>query len=63
MLLFNGRSRSEGFESLTNEEIDKFSFELHVDSTTPPAFIFHTFEDKTARIQNSLIFMSALSES
>ena len=62
VLTFNGRARSEGFDTLTDEERKRFSLELHVDSTTSPAFIFHTVEDKVAKIQNSLIFMSALSE-
>lgn len=61
-LRVNGRDPSEGFESLTPEEIKRFSLDLHVDSTTPPAFIWHTFADKTVSVQNSLIFMNALTE-
>lgn len=62
VLTFSGHARSEGLGALTQEEIEKFSLELHVDSTTPPAFIFHTFEDSIAPIQNSLLFMNALTE-
>lgn len=61
-LRVNGRDVSEEFESLTPEEIKRFSLELHVDSTTPPAFIWHTVADKTVPVQNSLIFMNALTE-
>ena len=33
-----------------------------MDSTTPPAFIWHTFEDRSVSIHNSLLFASALAE-
>lgn len=41
---------------------DKFSLELHVDDTTPPAFLWHTFEDKSVPVENSIMFASALRE-
>ena len=61
-LLINGRERAEGISALTAEEVERFSLELHVDSTTPPAFIWHTFTDKTVPVQNSLLFINALAE-
>ena len=61
-LLVNGRARSEGLGALTPEEIERFSLELHVDSTTPPAFIWHTFADQAVPVQNSLMFINALTE-
>lgn len=47
---------------LTEDDIKKFSLELNVDSTTPPTFLWHTVEDKTVPIQNSIMFASALAE-
>ena len=61
-LLANGRKRSEGLGALTAEEIERFSLELHVDNTTPPTFIWHTFADQYVPVQNSLMFMNALTE-
>ncbi len=37
-----------------------FSLEKHVNDTTPPAFIWHTFEDKTVSVQNSLMLADAM---
>ena len=39
-----------------------FSVELHVDKTTSPAFIWHTFTDKTVPVENALLYASALTE-
>lgn len=39
---------------------DRFSLELHVDATTAPAFIWHTFNDMAVPIQNTLLYASAL---
>ena len=39
---------------------DRFSLELHVDSTTAPAFIWHTFNDGGVPIQNTLLYASAM---
>jgi acetyl esterase/lipase len=36
------------------------SSEQHVTSATPPCFFFHTWEDKTVRIEHSLAFAAAL---
>ena len=39
-----------------------YSLETQVSSNTPPCFIWHTEEDKTVPVQNSLLFLSALIE-
>lgn len=39
---------------------DRYSMELHVDSTTAPAFIWHTFNDPCVPVQNSLMYADAL---
>ncbi len=49
-----------GHTELTDEDIEKFSLERHVDATTPPAFIWHTFTDTCVPVQNSLMFMNAM---
>ncbi len=49
-----------GHDELTDEDIEKYSLELHVDSSTSPAFMWHTFTDKTVPVQNSLLYASAL---
>ena len=41
-----------GHRELTAEDKSNFSLELHVDKTTPPAFIWHTFTDRTVSVQN-----------
>lgn len=51
-----------GHEELTEEDIRKFSLELHVDATTSPAFIWHTFTDSVVPIENSLMLASAMAE-
>lgn len=45
--------------NFTDEEAAPFSLELHVNETTPPAFIWHTFADKTVPVQNSLMLANA----
>ena len=42
------------------ELIAKYSNELHVTASTPPAFIVHAFDDKAVPVQNSLMFYEAL---
>ena len=44
----------------TEEELNRFSLELHVDETTTPAFVWHTFPDTTVPVQNSLLLAIAL---
>jgi len=40
--------------------VELLSNEKQVTSTTPPVFIFHTFEDSTVKVENVLEFVSAL---
>jgi acetyl esterase/lipase len=40
--------------------IEEYSPQLHVNATTPPAFIVHAFNDKSVNPQNSLLFYEAL---
>jgi acetyl esterase/lipase len=40
--------------------IEKYSPQLQVNTTTPPAFIVHAFNDKSVSPQNSLLFYGAL---
>ena len=42
------------------ELIRELSNELHVTKDTPPCFLWHTFEDKGVRLENSLQFVEAL---
>ena len=51
-----------GCKEPTAELYDRFSLEKHVDSTTPPAFIWHTFEDTCVPVQNSILFMDAMTK-
>ncbi len=46
----------------TEGQAKRFSLEFHVDSTTPPVFLWHTFSDATVPVQNSLLLMNALLE-
>ncbi|MBQ9134847.1 MAG: alpha/beta hydrolase [Lachnospiraceae bacterium] len=48
-------------EALKEEDLlEKLSLEKQVNADTPPAFIWHTFEDGTVPMENSLFFVSAL---
>jgi acetyl esterase/lipase len=40
--------------------VELLSNELHVTSETPPCFVWHTWEDKGVKVENSLAFASAL---
>jgi acetyl esterase/lipase len=40
--------------------VDLFSNETQVTAKTPPTFLFHTTEDKTVPVENSIMFYSAL---
>jgi acetyl esterase/lipase len=42
------------------ELIRELSNELHVTKDTPPCFLWHTYEDRGVRIENSLQFVEAL---
>ncbi len=49
-----------GTETPTEAELDAFSLEKHVDATTPPAFLWHTFTDKVVPVRNALLFADAM---
>ena len=49
-----------GKENPTTEEENLFSLELHVNKTTPPAFLWHTFSDGAVPVENSLLMAGAL---
>ncbi len=42
-------------------EADRYSLELHVDSTTSPAFMWHTADDDSVSIESTLYYALALS--
>ena len=44
----------------TKETQDYWSLETQVKAETPPTFIWHTMEDKSVPVENSLLFVSAL---
>ena len=47
-------------ENPTPELVQFLSNELHVDAQTPPCFVWHTWEDKGVKLENSLEFIAAL---
>ena len=49
-----------GKEEPTEDEMIPFSLEKQVTADTAPAFIWHTFEDKTVPVQNSLLLAQAM---
>lgn len=58
---------SGSFENLLGpmasaEILEEMSLEKHVTEKTPPVFLWHTFEDKTVPVDNSLLFAQALRE-
>lgn len=42
------------------DDWEQFSLEQKVNSNTPPAFLWHTAEDTTVSVENSLLFSAAL---
>ena len=50
-----------GAEEPSEEARRTWSLELHVDETTPPAFLWHTVNDGGVPVQNSLLLGEALS--
>ncbi|HOA84998.1 MAG TPA: alpha/beta hydrolase, partial [Bacillota bacterium] len=46
----------------TEEQINRFSLDRHVGPHTPPAFLWHTFDDKVVDVSNSLVFAEKLRE-
>lgn len=49
-----------GNENPSEEELRSFSLELNVTEDTVPAFIWHTFEDKTVPVENAINYAFAL---
>ena len=47
-------------ENATDEDKAKFSGPLNVTPQTPPAFLFHTYSDKTVPVMNSLKYYEAM---
>lgn len=45
-----------------DELLEKTSLEKQVTRNTPPAFLWHTFEDELVPIENTLLFVSAMNE-
>jgi len=63
----NGENSHQGsFDSLLGDDnksdklLNLTSLEKQISSDTPPAFIWHTYEDDCVPVQNSLVFASAL---
>jgi len=44
----------------SNEMLKELSAERHVTAKTPPAFLWHTYEDQSVPVENSLMFAEAL---
>lgn len=49
-------------KKITNEEKIAFSPELHISSTTPPAYIVHAEDDETSFVGNSITYYNRLIE-
>ena len=47
-------------DPITQVQKDSFSTELHVNSETPPAFLFHSKLDGSVKYQNSVVYANAL---
>jgi acetyl esterase/lipase len=47
-------------EKPSPELVRFLSNELHVNAQTPPCFVWHTWEDKSVKLENSLEFVAAL---
>ena len=64
-VISSGESAHQGsFDNLcqNDEERDFYSLEKRVDSATLPSFIFHTADDATVPVENSLLFAKALAK-
>jgi dipeptidyl aminopeptidase/acylaminoacyl peptidase len=44
------------------EKIKEYSNELHVNKKTPPTYLVHAEDDATVKVQNMLLFATALQE-
>ena len=49
-------------EDATADMLERVSLEKQVSETTPPAFIWHTYEDDAVPVENSIYMFSALRE-
>lgn len=49
-------------ENADTLKVLEFSNELHVKNDTPPTFIFHSEDDKSVPVENSILFYKALKE-
>lgn len=49
-------------ERPANALVEELSNELHVRPTTPPVFLWHTWEDQAVAVENALMFATALRE-
>jgi acetyl esterase/lipase len=56
----SGSKRNLLGENPTPDLVVNLSNELRVTKDTPPCFIWHTWEDKAVKLENSLMFASAL---
>ncbi|MEX0944514.1 MAG: alpha/beta hydrolase [Balneolaceae bacterium] len=56
----SGSRRNLLGEETTQELIDRFSSELHVNPETPPAFLIHSQDDTGVPVKNSLLYFEAL---
>jgi len=52
-----------GTDNPDDDLLNLFSLDLHIDKTTPPAFIWHTENDDSVPVQNSKNFAAALDKS
>ena len=43
----------------TEDDIERFSLEKHVDTTTPPMFIWHTTSDEGVPVKNAILLVEA----
>lgn len=46
----------------SSDLLEEMSLEKHITKKTPPAFLWHTLEDETVPVENSLLFAQALRE-
>lgn len=46
--------------NFTQKDKETFSPELHISSTTPPAFLVHAEDDSTSMVNNSIVYYRAL---
>ncbi|MDF2699617.1 MAG: putative acetyl esterase [Haloplasmataceae bacterium] len=47
-------------ENPSTELLDKMSLEKHINKETPTTFIFHTVEDQSVPVENTLLFVEGL---